>query len=122
MKMKRKARTKECINCKYFKKSSVYTGITVGMYEDALKIANELGNIDIKFNNDMGYDLYDTGRDNTNTCSNKYSEYYEHGISKYNTCECYTDSKNKETKKKINVMDNYKCDGQLSFDIDGNIA
>lgn len=117
-----------CDTCKYGKECSSWVGIASKSYEQALQAAAKITTadkeIEIKlgeYDGIIGYGLYSKGKDGAFTCDNQYSEYYMHGMSRANVCNLWTYKK--ETKQKIglDVFNNYKCEGQLSFTLDGNI-
>lgn len=106
-----------CKNCKSMCKYKVWTGIA-GDYHSIMRIKQDKDDIVLGiYNGIQSYGLYSEPNYDSVSCKNKFSPFYNSGISKNNTCECW-ESKRNTDKQGMNVFDNYKCDGQLIMKFD----
>lgn len=104
-----------CKTCKSMCKYKVWAGIS-GDYQDMLE--KKQGNDELVlgvYNGVQGYGIYREPDSDSVTCNNRFSPFYNSGISKNNTCDCWESKKNIE-KHGLDIFDNYKCDGQLVFE------
>lgn len=109
---------KACKNCKSSCKYKVWTGIS-GSYTDMMQAKTDNEDVVLGiYNGVQGYGLFRENEENSVTCKNRFSPYFEDGISKDNVCECWEPKKDR-SKHGLSVFDNYKCDGQLVMNFDG---
>lgn len=109
---------KTCKNCKSMYKYKVWTGIS-GDYHSIMQIKQDRDDVVFGiYNGVQGYGIYRNPDYDSVSCNNRFSPFYQCGISKNNTCECWESKKNTD-KHGLEVFDNYECDGQLVMKFNG---